>query len=496
MKQTKQLSALGLALCLSVPGFAAEAGFSDVRADAWYAPAVAYCRSSGLMNGTGEGTFSPERAVTRGMLAVMLHRMAGTPEAGDGGGFTDVAPDAWYAPAIRWTCAAGVMNGYGNGLFRPEEPVAREEMVTALWRYAGCAAGGEADFPDGEEIAPYARQAVAWAVSAGVVTGFPDGRFAPRASVTRAQAAVMLQNRRQFPAVGTVSVLALGDDPMAPNGAALSEDGLVVTDIYNHKLWCLGTGSPVLLAGGDTARDVNGQPVGGYHDGTAERCSFRMPWAAAPFLEGWAVTDTENRAIRYIAGGQVQTLNCTPGEEGLPVSDGKVSFTYPTGLAAGDDGCLYVSDTHLGVIRRIDRDGGITTYAGGLSDPMGLCWSGGALYVAETGAHRIVCIRDGQITPVAGSGEEGFADGASAQAAFAFPKGVAVGPDGTVYVADTGNGAVRCVRDGETATLFSAEKRGNAGDILPPASPTGLLLDGSTLYVCDSFNRLVYRLTL
>ena len=138
----------------------------------------------------------------------------------------------------------------------------------------------------------------------------------------------------------------------------------------------------------------------------------------------------------------------------------------------------------------------MTTFASGLSDPMGLCWSGGVLYVAETGANRIVKIENGKISLVAGSGQEGLADGPASQAAFAFPQGVAVSQDGTVYVADTGNGAVRRVQNGEIVTVLSQEILGGQESMLAPVSPTGLLLAGRTLYVCDSFNRAVYVVAL
>lgn len=214
----------------------------------------------------------------------------------------------------------------------------------------------------------------------------------------------------------------------------------------------------------------------------------------APFLDGWAVSDAENHAIRYLSGGTVQTLNCSAAETGLPTSGGAVAFSYPTGLAARS-GSLYVSDTHQGAIRKIAPDGSVTTFASGLAEPMGLCWSDGALYVAETGANRIVKIVNGEVFTVAGSGQEGAADGPAAQASFALPQHVAVDGD-TIYVSDTGNGAVRCIRDGEVTTLFSRGLAMDREDILYPASPAGLLAVGGNLYVCDSFNQAVYVIAL
>lgn len=493
----KQVAALALTVCLYTPAYAAGGSFPDVPPGIWYAGAVDYCLEHGLMGGA-DGLFRPDDTMTRAMLAQVLYSASGSPAPKGAGAFSDVPEKAWYASAAQWAFEAGLMAGTESGRFQGEDPVTREQLVCVLWRYAGAeaASGGLDGFTDGEAVASYAREAVAWAAAGGVVSGFPDGRFVPRENVTRAQAAVMLQRGWSRSAVRDVSVLALGEGPLAPCGIAQAGDGLILTDLYNRKIWTLQNGTLELLAGGDTALDVNGQPVGGYHDGPADRCSFQLPWAAAPFLDGWAVSDAENNAIRYISGGRGQTLNYSAKEPGIPASDGKVAFSYPTGLAAGSDGVLYVSDTHQGAIRKITPDGNVTTFASGLSDPMGLCWSGGVLYVAETGANRIVKIENGQISLVAGSGQEGLADGPASQAAFAFPQGVAVDQDGTVYIADTGNGAVRRVQNGETVTVLSRETFRQQESILAPASPTGLLLAGRTLYVCDSFNRAVYVIAL
>lgn len=496
MKGKKRAAALALALCLSAPAYAASGPFPDVPPESWYAGAVEYCLDHGLMSGA-DGLFRPEDTMTRAMLAEVLWRASGSPAPEGAGAFPDAGEDLWYARSAQWAWEAGVMTGGEDGLFRGDAPVTREQFAAVLWRYSGqMPASGASAFADGEDISAYAREAVDWAASLAVTEGLPGSRFAPREYVTRAQAAAMLM-RSQTPApAGTVSLLVLGDGPMAPCGIARAEDGLILSDLYNRNVWKLRDGKRELLAGGSTAPDIHGQPVGGYHDGPAGESSFKLPWAAAPFLNGWAVSDAENNAIRYISDGRVQTLNCSTAESDIPTANGKVVFSYPTGLAAGPGGCLYVSDTHRGAVRKIAPDGSVTTFARGLSDPTGLCWSDGALYVAETGANRIVKIENGRTSLVAGSGQTGQADGPAAQASFAFPQGVAAAGDGTVYVADTGSGAVRCIRNGRVSTLLSSGERWEQENILPPASPAGLLLAGEALYVCDSFNQVVYVLAL
>ena len=132
--------------------------------------------------------------------------------------------------------------------------------------------------------------------------------------------------------------------------------------------------------------------------------------------------------------------------------------------------------------------------ATGLENPMGLCFADGALYIAETGARRVVKLADGSATLVAGSGAEGELDGPAAEATFFAPEGVAVGADGSVYIADAVGAAVRKVTDGAVTTVLTQE---DPLILTPfPASPIGLLLDGETLYVCDRYARRLVPLTL
>lgn len=127
----------------------------------------------------------------------------------------------------------------------------------------------------------------------------------------------------------------------------------------------------------------------------------------------------------------------------------------------------------------------------GLSDPMGLCWRDGVLYIAETGKNRILQLKDGKATVLAGSGSEGLTDGKGTKAAFSAPQGVAVGPDGSVYVADTGNGAVRVVKDGSVRTLAVRNPAQLSGEMI---SPVSLLLQENSLYICDTFARKIFVL--
>jgi len=108
-------------------------------------------------------------------------------------------------------------------------------------------------------------------------------------------------------------------------------------------------------------------------------------------------------------------------------------------------------------VYRVSEDGKAEVAAKGLSEPMGLCYADGVLYIAETGAHRVSMLKDGKVTVLAGSGKEGLADGAGTAAAFSLPQGVAVDEDGAVYVADTGNSAIRRIRNGVVDTFYARQ---------------------------------------
>ncbi len=174
-----------------------EGVFYDVPPDAWYADAVTSLSAAGIMQGVGGGRFAPERTVTRGQLSAILHRIAGRPSA-SGTPFTDIAPDAYCAEAAAWAEERGILQGYADGTFRPNQPVSRQQFAAALHRYAageGWDNGRRASlrgFPDEGQVSDYAREPLRWALGAGIMQGRSDGRLDPNGSATRAQTAVLL----------------------------------------------------------------------------------------------------------------------------------------------------------------------------------------------------------------------------------------------------------------------------------------------------------------
>lgn len=200
-RMTSLLIAAALALAISVSAFAAvsDTGYSDVAADAWYADAVAYVREHGLMSGTSATTFSPNATTSRGQIATILYRAAGSPAVTGGTNFPDVASTAYYATATRWASANGIVTGYPNGNFGPDDPITRQQIAAILWRYAGSpTADRGTDFADESTISAYASTAVDWARANGIMNGKDGNRFDPNGNATRAQAAVILRNYMQL----------------------------------------------------------------------------------------------------------------------------------------------------------------------------------------------------------------------------------------------------------------------------------------------------------
>lgn len=167
--------------------------------DAWYYEAVTYVYENGLMNGTDKATFAPEATLTRAMMAQVLYNLekgsAGAPAV-----FTDVAADAWYADSVNWAAEKGIVSGYGNGTFGPEEAITREQMAQIIYNYAKykgydvTAQGNLSQFTDAGELASWSETSMAWAVAKKLISGTTSTTLTPTGTATRAQVAQILKN--------------------------------------------------------------------------------------------------------------------------------------------------------------------------------------------------------------------------------------------------------------------------------------------------------------
>ena len=181
----------------AIPEEAGDQLFSDVSFAAWYAGAVQYVYENGMMNGTSSTTFGPDETTTRAMIVTILHRLEGEPAA-EAAGFTDVAAGTYYADAVDWAAANGIVNGVSETAFAPNDPITREQMAAILYRYAqykGYDVTASADlsgFADAAQISAYATTAMQWANGTNLITGETSTIINPTGSATRAQVATIL----------------------------------------------------------------------------------------------------------------------------------------------------------------------------------------------------------------------------------------------------------------------------------------------------------------
>ncbi len=172
--------------------------FGDVDDGDWFADAVRFVYENGMMNGVSETSFAPHATTSRSMIVTILYRLEGEPVVDDAMDFTDVAGDAYYAEAVRWAASEGIVGGYGGGLFGANDDVTREQLAAILYRYAayqGYDVSQRADlsgFGDASSISPYAQEALSWAHAQGLVLGFEDGSLRPQGTASRAQIAAVL----------------------------------------------------------------------------------------------------------------------------------------------------------------------------------------------------------------------------------------------------------------------------------------------------------------
>jgi len=172
--------------------------FSDVSDSAWYADYVSFLAARGIIGGNN-GAFSPDASITRAEFVTILARMSGDDLSGyTSSSFSDVTATDWYFGAVQWAYDSGVTTGY-DGKFNPNAAITREQMAAMLYRYAdyaGDISNTEGmfarEFSDYDSISSWAQAPIQWAVNNGIITGNPDGSFAPQENATRAEAAKMI----------------------------------------------------------------------------------------------------------------------------------------------------------------------------------------------------------------------------------------------------------------------------------------------------------------
>ena len=186
------LLAVTMLLALGVTAYAAE--FTDVPAGSDYAEAVQWASDNGYIYGYGDSRFGVNDNVTRAQLATIFHRAAGTPAASGTSRFSDAEAGAYYINALSWAETAGLIAGYPDGRFGVGDPVTRQQVATILWRWAGSPAPSAENYSDENAISAYAQTAVDWSRSNGIIAARSDGRFAPTDNATRGEIVSALYN--------------------------------------------------------------------------------------------------------------------------------------------------------------------------------------------------------------------------------------------------------------------------------------------------------------
>ena len=172
--------------------------FTDVNEGDWFYDVVLYAYDNGLMTGVSATEFAPNQTTTRGMIVSMLARLEGVTSAEDAG-FADVAANDWYATAVNWAASVGVVNGYEDDTFRPNAPITREQMAAILYNYADykgydvSARADLSDYADAASISSWAEDVLAWANAEGLINGMTATTIDPQGATTRAQTAAMFE---------------------------------------------------------------------------------------------------------------------------------------------------------------------------------------------------------------------------------------------------------------------------------------------------------------
>lgn len=175
--------------------------YRDVTDDKWYYGAAEYVSDKSIMNGTSSGVFSPDLYLTRGMLAQIIKNMDGRSDK-IYWSYLDVKEDAWYADSVAWCSDAGVMKGYGDGRFGPEDYITREQLVFTLYRYAVYKEFPNLDttgiqllsYTDYKDVSGYAGGAMQWALINGLLSGKDGKMLDPKGYATRAEVAQVVKN--------------------------------------------------------------------------------------------------------------------------------------------------------------------------------------------------------------------------------------------------------------------------------------------------------------
>ena len=171
--------------------------FTDVDQTQWYHEGIDFVVANDMMKGIGNSQFDPHGVTSRAMIVTILYRLEGEPTVTGANPFSDVKNDTWYTDAVIWAEANGIVSGYGNGKFGPDDDITREQMAKIMYNYAEykgydvSARASLASFSDAGKINSWATEEMQWAVAVGLINGMGDGTVAPQGDAERCQVAAI-----------------------------------------------------------------------------------------------------------------------------------------------------------------------------------------------------------------------------------------------------------------------------------------------------------------
>lgn len=198
------LIATGVSLCAGFANDSSKAfqkfeqSFSDVQETDWFYDDVGYASGKGFMQGTSDTLFAPDNPTTRGMLVTILWRLDGEPVESNNV-FADVTSDTYYYDAVAWASKCGIVNGYSDTIFSPNDNITREQLASILYRYAKykrydiSKTSELSEYTDKNKISDYAVSAMQWANANGIITGTSDNTLSPQGNALRCQIAAILK---------------------------------------------------------------------------------------------------------------------------------------------------------------------------------------------------------------------------------------------------------------------------------------------------------------
>ena len=287
MKKKKLLSALlSAALCagMCVPAFAAGPTFTDVPATHWAYTAVEKASEAGLMNGYGGTLFGQNDPITRGQMVQILYNYYGE-DCGTNSGFSDVPASAWYAKAVTWASKKGVVSGYSNGTFGPDNQLTREQMVTILYNVADkpeTNPSAISQYSDYHQVASYAADGFAWAVSNKVVSGTSSTTLSPRGTATRAQVAVILVRYLENVEGVKFPEVTIPTQPVQPTAGSQNADG-TTNAAYVNSLCDVGKSNAYPTTGDASVPNANGF----YTKANVDVSGAKLQYDAIPYVNAF-----------------------------------------------------------------------------------------------------------------------------------------------------------------------------------------------------------------